>query len=170
MSHLKIHELIQQKQQNQTSKKYSVIFEDDFNIVSETFVKEIEDSLDILEKEHPDFDLLYLGTNYENHGNVIKNHTYKIDKNNVLYGTHAMLINNAKSDKFINHLKLIKHPIDVQYTDLCKSDALNTYIRFPNLVTQQFDKLNSTITSENFIRQIQEYFSDFSTTFEYTQF
>lgn len=170
MSHLKIHELIQQKQQKQTSKKYSVIFEDDFKIVSEHFVKEIEDSLTILEKTRPDFDLLYLGTNYENHGNIIEHHTYEIDKKNVLFGTHAILVNNSKIDKFIKNLKPIKHPIDVQYMELCKSDALNAYILFPKLVIQQFDKIPSTITSENFVRQIQEYFSDFSTTFEYAQF
>jgi GR25 family glycosyltransferase involved in LPS biosynthesis len=174
MSHLKIHELIQQKQTTHSpilsSKKYSVIFEDDFKIVSDHFVKEIEDSLTILEKTRPDFDLVYLGTNYENHGNEIEHRTYEIDKKNVLFGTHAILVNNAKIDKFIKNLKPIKHPIDVQYMELCKSDALNAYIIFPKLVIQQFDKIPSTITSENFVRQIQEYFSDFSTTFEYAKF
>jgi len=150
MSHLKIHELIQQKQQKQTSKKYSVIFEDDFKITSEHFIKEIEDSLTSLEKTRPDFDLLYLGTNYENHGNVIEHHTYEIDKKNVLFGTHAILVNNAKIDNFIQNMKPIKQPIDVQYMELCKSDALNAYILFPILVTQQFDQIPSTITSENF--------------------
>jgi GR25 family glycosyltransferase involved in LPS biosynthesis len=155
MSHLKIHELIQQKQTTHSpilsSKKYSVIFEDDFKIVSDHFVKEIEDSLTILEKTRPDFDLLYLGTNYENHGNIIEHHTYEIDKKNVLFGTHAILVNNAKIDKFIKNLKPIKQPIDVQYMELCKSDALNAYILFPKLVIQQFDKIPSTITSENFV-------------------
>jgi len=147
MSHLKIHEMIQQKA---SKKKYSVIFEDDFNIVSEKFVKEIEDSLGILENKQLNFDLLYLGTNYENIGKLIENHTYAIDKNNVLFGTHAMLINNQNITKIIKAMTPIKQPIDVQYTELCQSEILNAYIQFPILVKQQFDKLQSTITSESF--------------------
>lgn len=147
MSHLKIYEMIQKQSSN---KKYSVIFEDDFNIVSEHFVKEIENSLDILEKKQLYFDLLYLGTNYENIGKLIENHTYAIDKNNILFGTHAILINNQNITKIIKAMTPIKQPIDVQYTELCQSEKLNAYIQFPILVKQQFDKLKSTITSENF--------------------
>jgi len=146
MSHLKIYDMIQEK----GNSGYSVIFEDDFDIVSEHFQQNVNDSLNYLKEHNLDFDVLYLGTQAENHGESINGKTYKIDKSKDLYGTHAMLINHKNIDKIIDHFKFMKEPIDVEYTQLCRSDKINAYVIFPHLVNTQNDKLLSTIQNENF--------------------
>jgi GR25 family glycosyltransferase involved in LPS biosynthesis len=144
MSHSKIYKLI--KERNQPG--YSVYFEDDFNIVDNDFLKNVNRAIEILKDK--DFDLLYLGTNYSNHGENIKENVYKIDKKGSLYGAHAILINNKKIDKIIEHTKFITVPIDVRLEELCRSDELIGTVIYPHLVLQQFGNLDSTITVGGF--------------------
>jgi GR25 family glycosyltransferase involved in LPS biosynthesis len=144
MSHCKIYNLI--KERNQPG--YSVYFEDDFNIVDNDFLNKVQNAVEIL-KDH-DFDIMYLGTNHNNHGENIKDYVYKINKGGSLYGAHAILINNKKIDKIIEHTKFITFPIDVRLEQLCRSDELIGTVIYPHLVFQQFDKLDSTITVGGF--------------------
>jgi GR25 family glycosyltransferase involved in LPS biosynthesis len=144
MSHSKIYKLI--KERNQPG--YSVYFEDDFNIVDDDFLNKVNRAIEILKDR--DFDIMYLGTNYKNHGEHIKDHVYKIDKGNSLYGAHAILINNKKIDKIIECTKFITVPIDVRLEELCRSDELIGTVIYPHLVLQQFDSMDSTITVGGF--------------------
>jgi len=158
MSHLKIYDMIQEKDNS----GFSIIFEDDFDIASEHFQQDVYDSLNYLKEHNLDFDVLYLGTQAKNHGELINDKTYKIDKSKDLYGTHAMLINHKNIHKIIDHFKFMKEPIDVEYTQLCRSDKINAYVIFPHLVNTQNDKLLSTIQNENF--------KSVTDSFKYSQF
>ena len=158
MSHLKIYDIIKEK----GNSGYSIIFEDDFKISSDHFLKDVYSSLNYLKEHNLDFDVLYLGTHTENHGELINDKTYKIDKGKDLYGTHAMLINHKNIDKIIENLKFIKVPIDVEYTQLCRSDKINADVIFPHIVNQQNEKLTSTIQTENFQQLTKSFqFSNF---------
>jgi GR25 family glycosyltransferase involved in LPS biosynthesis len=150
MSHLKIYELIKNNM-NMNNKHYSVIFEDDIDIVSTNFLKEIEVSINFLNNHKLDFDVIYLGTLNQNHGESLnKQNLYKIDKNNALHGTHGMLINNKNINKLLNLLKPIKLAIDNEYSELIKTDKINAYVIYPHIVNQQVENLKSTIILENF--------------------
>jgi GR25 family glycosyltransferase involved in LPS biosynthesis len=150
MSHLKIYQIIQEK----NKPGFSVIFEDDFDIGPNNLMEEIQKAIHILDSKKLDFDLLFLGTNGGNHGSVIENNLYSIDYNNVLYGTHAILINNQKIDKIIEKTKLINLPIDVKLTELTYSNQLDAYVIFPHIVNQQFDTLESTLSGFSFYKKM----------------
>ena len=147
MSHLKIYDMIQEK----NGSGYSVIFEDDFDIASEHFLQGINSSLNYLKEHNLDFDVLYLGTVTNNHGELLNTNLYKIEKKVNLYGTHAMLINNNRIDKMIDYFKFMKLPIDNQYNFLYRSDKIKAYVIYPHIVNQQWDKLGTIIGTENFI-------------------
>jgi GR25 family glycosyltransferase involved in LPS biosynthesis len=144
MSHVKIYNLI--KERNLPG--YSVYFEDDFNIVTDEFLAKVRRALEIMKDK--DFDLMYLGTNYGNHGDHIKEDLYHIDKGNTLYGAHAILINNKNIDKIIEQTKYIEVPVDVRLEQLCHGNELVGVVIYPHLVLQQFDTLDSTITVAGF--------------------
>jgi GR25 family glycosyltransferase involved in LPS biosynthesis len=153
MSHLKMYDKIKLDNtvNNNNNNHYSVIFEDDIDIVSTNFLKEIEVSINFLNNNKLDFDVIYLGTLNQNHGESINNENlYKIDKNNELHGTHGMLINNKNIDKLLTLLKPIKLAIDNEYSELIKTDKINAYVIYPHIVNQQVENLKSTIILENF--------------------
>jgi len=150
MSHLKIYEIIRQKEQTSTSNPYSIIFEDDFDINSSQFLKDVNESLEYLKNNKLDFDILYLGTIPHNHGNLLDKKTYAIDKNTGLEGTHGMIIHNKNVSKLITNLKPMKQAIDVELTQLCHHDKLKAYVIYPPIVNQQWDKIESEIAKENF--------------------
>jgi GR25 family glycosyltransferase involved in LPS biosynthesis len=150
MSHLKIYEMIQQKEQTSTSNPYSVIFEDDFDIDSSLFLKDVNESLEYLKNNKLDFDILYLGTIPHNHGNLLDKKIYEIDKKTGLEGTHGMIIHNKNVSKLITNLKPMKQAFDVELTQLCHRDKLNAYVIYPHIVNQQWEKIPSEIAKENF--------------------
>lgn len=152
MSFLKIYDMIQEK----GNSGYSVIFEDDFDIHSDHFLKEIHESIGYLKINNLDFDILYLGVQGylgpegNNHGELVDKNLYEIDKKNDLYGCYGMLINNKNIGKIINHMKYIKQAIDVEFTQLCHSEKLKAYVIYPHIVNPQIGKFETTIANENF--------------------
>ena len=152
MSFLKIYDMIQEK----SDSGYSVIFEDDFDIHSDHFLKEIHESIGYLKRNHLDFDILYLGVQGylgpegNNHGKLVDKNLYEIDKKNDLYGCYGMLINHKNIGKIINHMKHIKQAIDVEFTQLCHSEKLKAYVIYPHIVNPQIGKFETTIGVENF--------------------
>ena len=151
MSHLKIYNIIQQKEQTQTSSNpYSVIFEDDFDIDSSHFLKDVNESLEYLKNNKLDFDIIYLGTILHNHGKLLDKKIYTIDKKTGLEGTHGMIIHNKNVSKLITNLKPMKQAFDVELTQLCHRDKLNAYVIYPPIVNQQWEKIPSEIAKENF--------------------
>jgi GR25 family glycosyltransferase involved in LPS biosynthesis len=151
MSHLN---MIKQINNSKTS-GYTIIFEDDFDIIDDTFMKSVSKIIKKLDENKIEFDIVFLGNLKENHGErIIENENiYKIDQNENLWGTHGYLINNSKINKIIDKIKFIDMAIDIKYESLGKSGELIIYVIYPTIVNQQGDKLSSTINDlsiENF--------------------
>ena len=108
----------------------------------------------ILDSKKLNFDLLFLGTNTNNHGDLIEDNVYSIDINNVVYGTHAILVNNQNISKIIDKTKFIHLPIDAKFTDLIHNKELDAYVIYPHIVNQQFDTLDSTISGFSFYQKL----------------
>jgi GR25 family glycosyltransferase involved in LPS biosynthesis len=139
MSHL---QLIQQI--NQTS-GYTIIFEDDFNIVSNTFLQDLSAIFKTLEEKQIDFDLLFLGTLTNNKGDPVVDTVYKQNKGQDLWGTHAYIVNNKHLAKILDGINVMDRPIDNQYDILGRQDKLINLMIDPAMVNQQVDTLGSTI-------------------------
>jgi len=129
-SHLFIYNLINN---NLNKKKYSIILEDDFNIIPEN----INEKMKILLNNISDleFDIIFLGNTFPNNSiDKIKDDLYLIDKNKYTIGTFAYLVNNKNINKIINLTKLIDAPIDNKLDTLIKNNLLNAYVIYPNLI------------------------------------
>lgn len=129
-SHLYIYNLINN---NLNKKKYSVILEDDFNVIPENLNEKMEILLNDI--SDLDFDIIFLGNTFPNNSNdKIKNNVYLIDKNKYTIGTFAYLINNKNINKIISLTKLIDAPIDNKLDTLIKNNLLNAFVVYPNLI------------------------------------
>lgn len=125
--------------------KYTIIFEDDFNIKINNFENEVNNILSNIN----DFDILYLGNLNDNHGNNYKNNIYYINKNTHLWGTHAYMVNNKNAFKIYNNLLNLDLAIDNKYKYLIDNNFLNGYVINPTLVSIINDE--SSIQANTFI-------------------
>ena len=91
---------------------YTIVFEDDFSIMINNFDQYIYDTINKLNKNNIDFDILYLGNWKNNHKDNIIDDIYTVDINTPLTGTHAMLFNNKNISKIIDNLDIADQPID----------------------------------------------------------
>lgn len=138
MSHEKIYNIIKT---NDDRKKYSLIFEDDFNIIPNNFMKLLNEIIKIINTM--DFDILFLGNTFDNVGSQIKDNIYSIDKNKYTIGNFGYLVNNNNIDKLIGLIKPIDSPIDNKIDTLIKNNKLNCIIVYPNIINYMVE-----ITSE----------------------
>ena len=138
-SHLKIYNKILN-----SDKPYSIIFEDDFNVISTDMVNDINK---ILEKmKDIDFDVIFLGNTFPNAGENYKDNIYKVDKNKMTVGCFGYLINNKNIGKILNYTKTIDEAIDLKYNSLIKTDNLNAYTINPYIINYKME-LPSVIRS-----------------------
>lgn len=116
-----------------SNKKYTVVFEDDFTIVSKDLNKDI---LDITKKVNDDFDIIYLGNLYESKSEQVIDNIYK--KSNIipLVGFHGILINNKNAEKIFNYLVNINETVDTSLSNLIDDNKINYYVIYPSLVNQ----------------------------------
>jgi len=146
MSHLKIYNIIHE----QNISDYTIIFEDDFDIVSENFINDLDSVIKIINDK--DFDMLFLGTNPENYlpdieknrGELIENNVYNFNSSQYFYGSHAILINNKNISKIIKNLELIDNQIDVKIQSLAMDKKLNIFTLYP-IIVDQLIETESTI-------------------------
>jgi GR25 family glycosyltransferase involved in LPS biosynthesis len=138
MSHEKIYKNIKE---NTNRKKYSLILEDDFNVIPEDISQSLNRLLQTIGTV--DFDILFLGNTFDNVGLQIKDNVYSIDKNKYTIGNFAYLVNNSNIDKLITLIKPIDSPIDNKIDTLIKKDKLNCMVVYPNLFNYMIE-----ITSE----------------------
>jgi GR25 family glycosyltransferase involved in LPS biosynthesis len=124
LSHRKIYEM-------EHSAKYTVIFEDDFEI-RDDFESELSKILDRVSSM--DFDYLHLTNLNENHGQHIVDNIYHMDNANTLYGTQGYLINNANIDRILEYTKYIDRPIDNQIQDQGRLGNLRVLTVWPVIV------------------------------------
>lgn len=124
-----------------SDKKYTVVFEDDFKIVTKDLNTKI---LDITKKLDNNFDIIFLGNLYEIKSEKIIDNIYK--KSNIipLVGTHALLINNKNAEKIYKNLLNIDKPIDIALDSLTNENKLTSYVIYPSLVIQD-NKFDSSL-------------------------
>jgi len=134
MSHLKILDLIKEKN---TDAKYSIIFEDDFDI-ADYFMDQLNENMDVIDSL--DFDVLFLGNILHSYGDKVDKHIYK---KSVVYGTHGYLIKNKNISHIIDCMKTIDNNIDLKYTDI---DNLKVFIMHPAIVNQLRNEFESEVT------------------------
>jgi len=140
MSHLN---LLKKINENDSS-GYSIIFEDDFDIATPTFLKEVNEIIEKLESKKEEFDILLLGNLNENKGQQIIDNIYKMNPQQNLWGTHGYIVNHSKIDKILQYIRIIDMPIDNKYETLGKSNQLNIFVINP-VIVNQLQQLPSTI-------------------------
>ena len=128
LSHLKIYDMIKEK----GNTGYSIIFEDDFELIN-NFSNILHDSLLFLDER--DFDMLFLGL-IGNKGEHIVYNIY----NTTPYSwcTHGYLVNNKNIDKIIDKLKYIEKIVDVSIFDKAGKNELIVY-RLEQEIVKQAD-------------------------------
>lgn len=119
---------------------YTIIFEDDFEIVSSDFMEDVNQII----KKMSDFDIILLGNYSNNKGNKIIGNIYEIDYNKELWGTYGYIVKNKNVNKIINHIKKMNAPIDDTYKNLAKNKLLKIYVINPTIVNHH-NSLPSTI-------------------------
>jgi len=110
---------------------YTIIFEDDFNIIVDHFIINVNK---IVESLNDDFDVIFLGNYTNNHGELFKDNIYYVNQNDILIGCFGYIVNNRCIDKIIRFTKNIDMPIDWKFYTLCKNGELNIFVAYPNLV------------------------------------
>lgn len=136
------------KQISQNPYGYSVIFEDDFSIDDKDLNSFIQSSIESLENDGRDFDVIFLGRCSDNTGTEYKGKLREIrdlDKEIVIMCAHAYVIKNSNSAKIYQNLLDANDVYDHKLNKLLKKGALKGYLTDPPMVNQQNDKLPSTI-------------------------
>jgi GR25 family glycosyltransferase involved in LPS biosynthesis len=149
MSHLKIYDIIKQKNK---MNDYSIIFEDDFIVVTDDFINIVNKSLNSLENINEDFDMIFIENNAihvmpevkPNYGEHIIDNIYHIDPGNYFYGTAGIIIKNKNIDRIINLLNYIEEPIDQKIQNIAINKTLNIFIMNP-LIIEQHHNMDSLI-------------------------
>jgi GR25 family glycosyltransferase involved in LPS biosynthesis len=121
--------------------EYTVIFEDDFNILIPDLDDKINNLLSIIDIE---FDLLFLGTQSKVFGEQYKENIYFINTENKIWGTQGYIINNKKINKILELIKNINFEIDIEYYDHIKKNNLIGLFVNPIYISQN-KRLLSTI-------------------------
>jgi len=142
LSDLKVYNIIKEKGD---PKGYSVILEDDFEIIDDDFENKIQAALDTLQSV--DFDMLYLQNNSneynkdatieKNHGEPLKDNIFYFDKGNYLFGTVAILVKNKNIDHILNATKYMDQQIDQKLQFSGIHDKLRLMMMYPNIVDQR---------------------------------
>ena len=154
LSHLKTYDIIK----NKNKSGYSVVFEDDFDIVTPDFINIVNSSLKIAENEG--FDILLLGNNADvvktsenenypkNKGENIKDNVYHFNPNIIFFGTYAILINNKNIQHVIDNLKYITQPIDDYIYKVARENKIKVLTLYPCIV-EHLHGIPSTVLSGN---------------------
>jgi len=114
---------------------YTVIFEDDFKIMSEDLDKHIRHDISIIDKN---IDMIFLGHLDSYVGNPYKEDLYELDMNNYqdFAGLHGFVIPNQSIQKIHDMLFVIDNPIDYKYGRYIGEGKLNALIMNPTIVNQ----------------------------------
>lgn len=125
--------LIKQLMDSGKQDGYTVIFEDDVNILDVHLDKSLQHILSIIQT---DFDILYLGNLSENHGVNYAENVYEFDTSGFLYGTHGYLVNNKHLSNIYESLLNLNEAIDYKYYNAIVSNELKSLVIYPVLVEQ----------------------------------
>ena len=114
---------------------YTIIFEDDFEIIIDDFLNKVNESINIMNSNQIDFDILFLGySNVTFNGELITNNIYKTGNGEYLFGTYGYVVNYKNIDKIIDATKNITTTIDDKLQESAHSKMLNVYAIYPYYV------------------------------------
>jgi GR25 family glycosyltransferase involved in LPS biosynthesis len=124
---------------------YSIIFEDDFEILTDKLIDKCNVIIHKLKELHLDFDIIFLGNHSynHNHGTLVQNNIYKLGNKEGLHGTQGYIVNNNSINKIIEHTQNVTDPIDIKIQVLANDKKLNVFSIFPYYVGE--GNLNSFI-------------------------
>jgi GR25 family glycosyltransferase involved in LPS biosynthesis len=131
-----------------TAADYTVIFEDDFQILGGSNLHaKVQRILRIMEREDPDFDMIFLGTVNSGRGVSLTDDIYHFNTSPglIVYGAHGYVINNKNAKKIYGEMIEIKDVVDVQYFNAMRKGRLRGYVVEPMLVRQQNEKFGTTV-------------------------
>lgn len=136
LSHMKAYETVLAKNKD----GYSIIFEDDFNLL-DNFLPILDETLVKIKKI--EFDILFLSLIAIYRGDNVVDNIYHIHDSEA-WGAHAYLINNKSVGKIIEKMKYIETVLDKQLFDKGRSKEL-TVLRLDPLIANTSDTLSSGI-------------------------
>lgn len=154
MSFLKTYNLINSKPHT----GYSIVFEDDFIIKTDNFIRDVDNALKIM--KNVDFDILFLGHNSEiyangtipkNRGKLLQGNIHHYDIEQTFYGMEGILINNKNIAKILQLVDYIDEPIDQRITRLAADEKLKIFTIHPVLVEQQDMQSNINVEGLNIL-------------------
>lgn len=124
---------------------YTVIFEDDFQIMTDDLEQKIQHAWSIIEDDKP-VDLLFLGHLDTFVGPSYKENLFEVDLQNTrdFAGTHGYVLRNQSIPKIMESLYVIDNPIDHKFGKLFHDGQLHALLMNPTIVDQT-PKIVSTI-------------------------
>ena len=124
---------------------YSIIFEDDFVILTDKLLHKCNIIIEKLKGLKLDFDIIFLGNHHynHNHGTLVHNDIYKLGNKEGLHGTQGYIVNNNNIHKIIEQIQNVTDPIDIKIQFLANDKKLNVFSIFPYYVGE--GNLNSFI-------------------------
>ena len=141
LSHFSIYKTIM------PNNNYSIIFEDDFEILTDKLIDKCNIIIHKLKELNLDFDIIFLGNHSynNNHGTLVQNNIYKLGNKEGLHGTQGYIVNNNSIHKIIEHTRNVTDPIDIKIQFLANDKKLNVFSIYPYYVGE--GNLNSFIRS-----------------------
>ena len=137
MSHYKLIEMLLNKYQtHQLNTEYSIIFEDDFNIVSKNFTEDVNNIIKQLENKKYDFDIILLGSEGDHNGEEIIPNVFTYGPTGHAFCLHGYLVNNKNLNKIYNVISYVDEAIDWKVMLSAQKGLLNLLLVKPDLVKQ----------------------------------
>lgn len=120
--------------------EYTVIFEDDFNIL----IPNLDDKINhLLNTIDIDFDLLFLGTQSKVFGEHYKENIYFINNKSKIWGAQGYIINNKKINKVLELIKNINFEIDIEiFNHIKKQNLIGLFVN-PIYISQNKELLST---------------------------
>ena len=125
------------EQQPSLENGYTVIFEDDFQIMTDHLEQNIQHAWSIIEDEKQ-VDILFLGHLDVFVGPLYKENLFEVDFQNTqdFAGLHGYVLRNQSIPKIINSLYVIDNPTDYKFGKLFHDGQLRALLMNPTIVDQ----------------------------------
>ena len=126
--------------------KFHIIFEDDFQIVSNIHFYQMITNI-INQTTFYSFDIIFLGWVNDNTDSYyyFSDNLYKFNNNNNFFGTVAYIVNSNSLDKIIDLISYIDMPIDTKYKQLHTDNKLDIYWINPIIVESNYSLFSSIL-------------------------
>jgi len=141
LSHVNVIKKIANNYKNKSKAKYTLVLEDDFNIIDNDFDNKLLKIIKDIEKIKYNFDIIFIGNKGDNkiYDKNIINNIYTIPEGNYNVTAESYIVNNKNASKIAKLLNYINVPIDFKFRDLRNNKSINCLIIKPLLVNQNLN-------------------------------